>query len=68
MVAVMKDKGVRVVCYLPDEKNRKLQAYASLDGTSKQDLIASILIAWVNNTEDKSAVKSPSKAVTTKTK
>ena len=67
MVAYNTEKEVRVVCYLPDEINRKLQAYASLEGMSKQDLTRQILVDWVNNSEDKApskraAKKQPAKA------
>lgn len=57
MVAYNKTEEIRVVCYLPDETNRKLQAQASLDGISKQDLTRQILIDWVNNSESKAPTK-----------
>lgn len=61
MAAYKTEKDIRVVCYLPDETNRKLQAYASLEGISKQELTARILVEWVHNSEDKITRKAPAK-------
>ena len=63
MVAYNKTKDVRVVTYLPDETNRKLQAYASLDGVSKQELTRNILVEWVAGAEGRmpKTTKKPAK-------
>lgn len=61
MVAYKTDKDIRVVCYLPDEVNRKLQAHASLEGVSKQTLTRDILVAWVEKQDTKAPAKSPTK-------
>lgn len=42
------EETVRVVCNLPVTVNQKLQAQASLDGVSKQQLIADVLIAFAD--------------------
>lgn len=38
---------VRVVCFLPDDINRRLQSAASLAGVSKQSLVADIVLDYV---------------------
>lgn len=44
----MPDEVVRVICFLPVEVNQLLQAKASLDGISKQQLIADVVTEFAD--------------------
>lgn len=44
----MPDDVVRVICFLPVEVNQLLQAKASLEGISKQQLIADVVTQFAN--------------------
>lgn len=44
----MPDDVVRVICFLPVEVNQLLQAKASLEGISKQQLIADVVTQFAD--------------------
>lgn len=44
----MQDDVVRVICFLPVEVNQLLQAKASLEGISKQQLIADVVTQFAD--------------------